>query len=510
MGDWVKGMTYEVEGNVDAHFVYPDVIPDMTRYELHWSDENPFTFISHVGGGGQQDLFSRYKMSKLLTVDDSDKKFLIPMELEVIDTAWTFANLSDKDDGSICFDIGTVLEHNSPDISISDASVLEGDSGTNQLVFQVSLSEMALGDPLRVYFETRHGSTNTSDFQSSSGSVFIPVGESVATITVDVFGDVELEGDEIMYVDLTSASHGNIVKSQGVGLILGDDAIPCGADTTAGGDGVQWFSLSSGSDVNILSIMWNSHSLHDRWDVFANGVWVDGSNAEVDKITGGPNPPYDKPAWDAAGGVPSTAFTKSSLQNRAGSGIIFIPSFPAPFWGTDPVVYEVRSQGGGSGTGWDLGTLCNAGVWKVLGSSGETQVNDNRDGACANRKVIYNLDANTNGNFTAKFDFLNGAGSSNTMPSNSGSKYDFSNSQGIKAVAVTLTISRGGVILVTQPVAAGALASFTIPHRKGVDDPYLLIHIQDQDRTDWGVYTGNTSGKNKPIRCLWQITSTVL
>jgi len=119
----------------------------------------------------------------------------------------------------------TILDDDMPPtIGISDASVVEGNSGTKLLTFTVTLSN-ASGQGVWVNYATANGSATTSnnDYVAKSGTVYFAPGETSKTITVSIKGDTKKEKDERFYVNLSGAIGGQIADSQGVGTILNDD-----------------------------------------------------------------------------------------------------------------------------------------------------------------------------------------------------------------------------------------------------------------------------------------------
>ena len=114
----------------------------------------------------------------------------------------------------------------SPRISIGDASVLEGDSGTTAMTFTVTRSGDTHGTS-SVHYETQ-GVTATSgvDFTPASGQLSFPTGVTTRTINVDVTGDLLDESDEVLVVNLSNPNGGHIVDGQGVGTITDDDSTP--------------------------------------------------------------------------------------------------------------------------------------------------------------------------------------------------------------------------------------------------------------------------------------------
>src|SRR5690606_16633217 len=83
-----------------------------------------------------------------------------------------------------------------PDLILSDASVVEGDSGTTDLVFTVSIDEAQEFD-ITFNWTIADGTATSADgdytMSPASGSRTIPAGSTSATITVPVQGDGDVE-----------------------------------------------------------------------------------------------------------------------------------------------------------------------------------------------------------------------------------------------------------------------------------------------------------------------------
>jgi hypothetical protein len=111
-----------------------------------------------------------------------------------------------------------------PGLSISNATVVEGDSGTVNAVFTVSLTPHSI--PVTVGYTTANGLAQTpADYQLTSGDlIFIP-GELAKTVSVPVKGDSIKEGDEMFFLNLNSLSAGYVIKGQGQGTIIDDDGV---------------------------------------------------------------------------------------------------------------------------------------------------------------------------------------------------------------------------------------------------------------------------------------------
>ncbi|MGK7909095.1 MAG: glycosyl hydrolase family 18 protein [Synechococcus sp.] len=111
-----------------------------------------------------------------------------------------------------------------PAISVSDASSWEGDDGTGNLAFEVSLSA-ASDEMVQVNFSTSDGSAIAGeDFLGQVGTLTFAPGETRKTIDVSVIGDKEIEGEETLSLSLSGASGAAIADNLGLGTLLNDDA----------------------------------------------------------------------------------------------------------------------------------------------------------------------------------------------------------------------------------------------------------------------------------------------
>ena len=112
-----------------------------------------------------------------------------------------------------------------PDIAAGDAAVLEGDAGTAQLLFPVSLSGPD-SDAVTVDFATADGTaTAGADYLPAAGTLTFAPGQTQATVAVAVLGDVDLEPDETLLLALAAPVGGVLVDAQAVGTII-DDELP--------------------------------------------------------------------------------------------------------------------------------------------------------------------------------------------------------------------------------------------------------------------------------------------
>jgi|GEM_PF-1252961 len=124
--------------------------------------------------------------------------------------------------------IGTILNDDLPSLTINDVTANEGNAGTSNFTFTVSLSVPAGPGGVTFNIATADGTaTAGSDYtaRSLTGQT-IPAGSSTYTFTVLVNGDALNELNETFFVNVTGVSNAVVVDGQGIGTITNDDALP--------------------------------------------------------------------------------------------------------------------------------------------------------------------------------------------------------------------------------------------------------------------------------------------
>ncbi|MEQ8959973.1 MAG: Calx-beta domain-containing protein, partial [Coleofasciculus sp. C2-GNP5-27] len=162
----------------------------------------------------------------------TSKTFTVPILGDTLDEAnETFkVNLSQANNATIADGqgVGTIIDNDDStpvlsQLSINDVSVTEGDSGSKNATFTVSLSA-ASTESISVDYGTGNGTaTAGSDYTAESGTLTFAAGETSKTISVAVTGDTTVESDETFNVNLSNASNATIGDGQGVGTILNND-----------------------------------------------------------------------------------------------------------------------------------------------------------------------------------------------------------------------------------------------------------------------------------------------
>lgn len=291
---------------------------------------------------------------------------------------WTDVDATGSDDGLAIDDFsitasGTVTP--TPNLSIGDVSLNEGNGGQTAFNFNVSLSSAAGAGGVTFNVDTADGTAAApGDYTAVHTSVNIPTGATGATVTVQVNGDTTVEPNETFFVNVTNISGANLVDGQGQGAIVNDDTAPVATNViinevdsdTPGTDIAEFVELYDGGVGNtaldgLVVVFYNgSNDLSytafdlDGKKTDANGYFVLG-NAGVPGV-----------------GDPTTSmtFVNGILQNGADAVALFaanaadFPNNTAVTIGNlrDAIVY-------------DTGDADDAGLLALL-NAGQPQVNE--------------------------------------------------------------------------------------------------------------------------------------
>ncbi len=123
--------------------------------------------------------------------------------------------------------LGVILDDDpAVSVSISDAQIVEGNSGTKVLEFEVTLSK-ASGLPITFNYATVDGTaTAGSDYVSKAGTVDFAPGETSKKIQVTINGDTDVEPNETFFVNLSGTTFATIEDGKATGTITDDDGVP--------------------------------------------------------------------------------------------------------------------------------------------------------------------------------------------------------------------------------------------------------------------------------------------
>jgi len=163
-------------------------------------------------------------------LDSSDKTFTIPIiDDSVVEQDETInLQLSNPTNGATLLfptsALSIVDDDAAPKISINDVSQAEGNSGTTNFTFNVTLSAPS-GLPVSANYTTADSTAQTgTDYQAANGVVSFAPGETSKQITVLVNGDTQVEPNETFAVNLFNLINAGVGKASGLGTIVNDDS----------------------------------------------------------------------------------------------------------------------------------------------------------------------------------------------------------------------------------------------------------------------------------------------
>ncbi|HEY0546321.1 MAG TPA: Calx-beta domain-containing protein [Pyrinomonadaceae bacterium] len=207
-----------------------------------------------------------------------------------------------------------------PSISINDVSQFEGNVGTTNFTFNVTLSA-ASGQSVTVHYQTADGTaTAPSDYTAilDTPLTFMP-GQTSLPVTVSVIGDTNFEANETFFVNLSNPTNATILDNQGQGTIQNDDAVP---------------GTVSINDVRTVEGNSGSHTVTFTATLTTNTQPP--ANASVQYATGGgtatpgPTPPAD---YQPASGTLFFGAADDSVGGTDGNPIITTRTFTVTIFG---------------------------------------------------------------------------------------------------------------------------------------------------------------------------------
>jgi Calx-beta domain len=110
-------------------------------------------------------------------------------------------------------------------VSVNDVSVTEGDAGTKNLTFTVTLSAPAVGNEVVLATTLNVTAAAGSDYTFVNVPVTFAAGETSKTVNVPVIGDTTVELDETLNLVLSLPANVTIAKGTGLGTIVNDDKV---------------------------------------------------------------------------------------------------------------------------------------------------------------------------------------------------------------------------------------------------------------------------------------------
>ncbi|QTL02897.1 cellulase family glycosylhydrolase [Aquabacter sp. L1I39] len=165
-----------------------------------------------------------------------------------------------------------------PALSVADASVTEGNSGTKELAFTVSLSAAATA-PVTVAYATANGTALAgSDYTAKSGTLTFAAGETSKVVRVLVSGDTAVEANEALSLTLSNPAGATIADGSATGTIVNDDVAPLPTLSIAGASFAEGSAADPGHGSFVVSLSQAATSAVTVSFATADGTAIAGSD----------------------------------------------------------------------------------------------------------------------------------------------------------------------------------------------------------------------------------------
>lgn len=113
-----------------------------------------------------------------------------------------------------------------PTISVADILAVEGDTGTSNATFTISLNFAVISDVTVDYATANGTAVAPKDYVSKSGKATITAGQTSTTVTVLVNGNTAPEDNRVFTLTLSKPTLATIARGTASGTIVDDDGIP--------------------------------------------------------------------------------------------------------------------------------------------------------------------------------------------------------------------------------------------------------------------------------------------
>jgi hypothetical protein len=121
--------------------------------------------------------------------------------------------------------VGTINDNDTATLTVNNVTVPEGDSGTADAVFTVSLNNPYHRDFTVDWATAPVTAAEGVDYLAASGTLTFTAGTTARTVTVPIVGDTLDEANETFEVVLSNGTGPGISDARGLGTITDDDAV---------------------------------------------------------------------------------------------------------------------------------------------------------------------------------------------------------------------------------------------------------------------------------------------
>jgi hypothetical protein len=220
-------------------------------------------------------------------------------------------------------------------VSIGDAQIVEGNSGTQLLNFTVTRSGGTAA--FDVNYATSDGTATVADndyVNVPTTALHFNAGDTTKTVSVTINGDTKVEGNESFNVNLTGATNGaTISKGVGVGIITNDDVaivdtpptVTASNITASRGQSFAASSLFTAKDADGDTI-----SKYAFWDTGTNG-----GHFVLNGVAQGVSQEID---------VTAAQLSQLSYQSGSGADTLWVAAYDGKQWGNWSNSFTVTGQ----------------------------------------------------------------------------------------------------------------------------------------------------------------------
>lgn len=144
-------------------------------------------------------------------------------------SGWVFAVLLLTACGGGGGDGGSAGSGGDPVITIANASLVEGNSGTASLIFSVSLDKSSDAAVTMDFVTADITAVSDGDYLGTTGNLTISSGATAAEVSVTVNGDTIAEGSEAFAILFSNPANATLGNSLAIGTIVNDDFVSLAA-----------------------------------------------------------------------------------------------------------------------------------------------------------------------------------------------------------------------------------------------------------------------------------------
>jgi hypothetical protein len=221
----------------------------------------PVTYnIATANGGataGSGDYVAKNLVGETIPAGQTSRTFTVTIngDTTLEQNEAYYVNLSGSTGASILDSqaVGYIVNDDGPTLSINDAAVTEGNSGTTLMTFTVTLSQAAATAVTYNLATSNVTATAGSDYVAvPSTPQSIPAGQLSKTFSVTINGDTTVEPNETFLVNMTNTVGASKFDGAGIGTITNDDGAALRiASVTTGG---LYDDIDDGNGALVLSM----------------------------------------------------------------------------------------------------------------------------------------------------------------------------------------------------------------------------------------------------------------